>query len=357
MALGLVSVWLLFRWGKHPHWAWLALSGAVMALGVEIKFTAVLVIPAVFVEFILQAWAKRTKSWRREMTLNTLVWIASVATVLILVGLTWGKGSFESSWRAHTGAQIVHGLDRAADHKFDPRQLWIHIECVVAAALGIILATWRKRVRAIAFPLVLLLTDALIHSLHRPWWNYYYLHLAVPLAWLGGYGTAEILKPCLALLESRGFRIASPKAWGAVGLAVLLALGLALTEARLEASVRTILRSPRAAENPLLAQITQLRDQTRWMYSEQVIYAFHARIPVPPALAVITLKRFWSGQMSMASILELLKRYQPEQLLLRKRRFGSEWEIFLNDNYVLASEEAQLALYVAKRLQVQPQAK
>jgi hypothetical protein len=151
--------------------------------------------------------------------------------------------------------------------------------------------------------------------------------------------------------------MASPTAWRAVGLAVLLALGLALAEARMEGNVQTILLSSRADDNQLLARITQLREQTRWMYSEDVIYAFHARIPVPPELAVITLKRFWSGQISMAGILGLLKRYEPEQLLLHKRRFGTEWEAFLSEHYVPIAEEGQLVLYIAKELREIPQAK
>lgn len=295
--------------------------------------------------------------WLDATVRDGLKWAASLLVTFALLALFLGFGGYQSLWQPHVVVKDVLELSSPGDHTFPVNLLWRHVDGVVAAALGLYFALNQRRVRDLAVPLCMLVSAVVVHLFHRPWWPYYYPHFAVPLAWLGGYGAAELLKPCLTLRESRGFRMASPVVWRAVGLAVLLALGLALAETRLEGNVQTILLSSRADDNQLLARITQLREQTRWMYSEDVIYAFHARIPVPPELAVITLKRFWSGQISMDGILAILKRYQPEQLLLHKRRFGSDWEKFLNENYSLIAEEGPLVLYEARNLQKHPRAK
>jgi hypothetical protein len=54
---GMLSAWLLSRWDKQRHWTLLALSGTAMAMAVQIKLTAVLIMPAVFVEFLLLSCA------------------------------------------------------------------------------------------------------------------------------------------------------------------------------------------------------------------------------------------------------------------------------------------------------------
>lgn len=58
-------------------------------------------------------------------------------------------------------------------------------------------------------------------------------------------------------------------------------------------------------------------------------------------------KRFWSGQITQAEILALLKRYHPEQLLLDDRHLANEeMACFVSDNYALMGQDAGLALYV-----------
>jgi 4-amino-4-deoxy-L-arabinose transferase-like glycosyltransferase len=356
-ALGLLALVALHQWKTRWRIRWLVVSGMLMALALQIKFSAAILVPAVLIEVALTHHQRVPLGWFETTVRDSVKWAASLFVTFGLLALLLGFGGYQSLWQPHVVVKTIPALSSPEHYTFPVSLLWRHVDGIIAAVLGLYFALKQRRLRDLAVPLVILASAVIVHLFHRPWWPYYYLHFAVPLAWLGGYGAAELLRPCLALLVSRGFRIGSSKAWRAVGLVTLVALGLALAEARLEGNVRTILRSPRAADNPLLARIAQFRDQTRWMYSEQVIYAFHARIQVPPELAVVTLKRFWSGQISMEGILELLKRYQPEQLLLHNRRFGPEWEAFLSEHYVAVAEEGQLVLYMAKELRESSQVK
>jgi hypothetical protein len=79
-------------------------------------------------------------------------------------------------------------------------------------------------------------------------------------------------------------------------------------------------------------------------------HAFHARVPVPPELAVVVAKRFWSGQISSEAILAACKHYRPEQVLLSNRLASGDWKQFLDAGYTLVCADKTSLLYVAKAL-------
>jgi len=172
MAMALVSAWLVSRWEKQRHWAWLIASGVAMALAMQIKMTAVLVTPAILLELVLSSLAKAPHPAKRDTVIRLLFWSAGLIAVFTVIGLTWGKGSFEIAWKAHTGSQTVLGMNSPDDYKFEPKLLWLHIECVIATVMCVVLALQRKRFREISFPIILLLTDSFVHAVHSPWWNY-----------------------------------------------------------------------------------------------------------------------------------------------------------------------------------------
>jgi len=70
---------------------------------------------------------------------------------------------------------------------------------------------------------------------------------------------------------------------------------------------------------------------------------------MPPELAMVTLKRFWSDQITIGEIVETCKRYQPEQLLLNPAKLEDEWREILND-YDIVYQDKESVLYVAKRV-------
>jgi 4-amino-4-deoxy-L-arabinose transferase-like glycosyltransferase len=346
----LVSAWLLFQWSKRPHRAWLLASGAVMGLALEIKLTAVMVLPAVLVEIALASWEGGRGLRQRRLLSSALEWIAACGIVFAVVALLWGRGSLGASWRSHTVTQPVPGLSSAADFRFTLDMPLDHLECIIAAAVALVMLGRQKRWRELSFPLVLLLTAVAVHAVHRPWWGYYYLHFAVPLAWLAGLAASELLKGISGCLKTRNSRAASRATWKWVGLCALLALALALAEARLEGTIRAIRRAPRASDSVVLAKMKQYADRTRWVYVQPVIYPFHAGLAVPPELAVVMLKRYWSGQITPEQIVETCRRYKPEQLLLYRSRVGSEWKELLQSSYQTAYQDTNHVLYVSKEI-------
>ena len=202
------------------------------------------------------------------------------------------------------------------------------------------------------FPVVLLITVALIHTVHRPWWNYYYLHFAIPIAWLAGWTTCEIIQALIRFHAKHGFDFTKAAGWKSVSLCLLAALLVARSERRLEWIVRSIRAHPTAESNPILKRMRAHASQTKWVYSESGIYPFHARLAVPPEVTIIMPKRFWSGQVTTATIIDARAKYRVEMIVLPVTSLNDDWKGFLRGGYSLVATDTKSLLYIANRAEV-----
>ncbi|HWV99159.1 MAG TPA: glycosyltransferase family 39 protein [Candidatus Acidoferrum sp.] len=343
-ATALLSCWLAFRWAKRQSPMWLVLSGAMLAVALQIKLTAVLVVPALVIEMFLILHSRHKSIG--QMLQPGLVWGAALVAVFFLIALTWGKGSLATSWKSHTKAEVVPGLDMPADHKFNFRLLRNNIECAGGAVMCILLATRRRRLRELAFPVALLCTVSLVHAFHRPWWNYYYLHFAIPLAWLTGWAVNALLEDLYRVQtknRSIGFKFAS-----GLALCALIAFALAKSERRFEGSIKYLREKPAASANAIVQKMRQSATGASCAYSEDGIYAFHAGVKVIPDLAIVMPKRFWSGQISTRGIIEICKRNAPQFVVVRSDSFNEEWRDYLRTDYGFGAADNTCQLYVRK---------
>jgi hypothetical protein len=260
--------------------------------------TAALVIPAIFVEFALECMATRNKQWLPALVSKAAIWGTSVLVLAMLIGLTWGRGSLGTSWKSHTSVEAVAGMDLPKDHVFNAGFIKDHVECVIAGLAGIVLGCKWGRVRELAFPVTMLFTVCAVHAVHRPWWNYYYMHIAIPLAWLAGWMVVELARRTMARQQNGQFNLRMRPTWVMMGLCFLAALPLARSERRLELVVKDLRHSEPASTNRILEKMKIYAGQTKWVYAADGMYPFQARLPVPPELAIVMPKRFWSGQIT-----------------------------------------------------------
>jgi hypothetical protein len=176
---------------------------------------------------------------------------------------------------------------------------------VIVAALGIVFLAYRRRWTELRFPAILLGTTLAIHAVHRPWWMYYYLHLAVPLAWLAGIAAAQLMSRISHLLVLRTSGPIKVKVWEGIGLCLLLGLAVVRSEGRLEGGVKDMQQRPRVSSSPVIARMKEFAGRTHWVCAPRGTYAFHAGLPILPELAVLSLKRFWSGQITKQQVVDL----------------------------------------------------
>ena len=216
---------------------------------------------------------------------------------------------------------------------------------IAGVGLVIRLRRWREA----AFPIVFLATVSFIHAFHRPWWSYYYLHFAIPLAWLSAFAVGEAIAISGQLLASSHYRLVSTKTWQGVLICLLTAFILVRSEKRLDSNIKALRARPPVASEILVNKMGEYGSQTRWVYADQEIYPFHAGLSTPPELTVVVFKRFWSRQITTAELVATCKRYGTEQLVLNPTHITSDWNNFLED-YDAVYRDTNSVLYVAKRL-------
>jgi hypothetical protein len=319
----------------------LIFSGALFGAALMMKFSAGLLVPASLCEMFLTIRDSGTR--RRCFTRFLAVWFAGVIGTIGLFAGTIGLGGLSLLLTPHVLVQEVPGLSRPGDFPFPTVLFAIHADGYLCCAAGLWVVRSRKLWRTAAFPMLQLATAALVHSWHRPWWDYYYLHLAIPIAWLGSVFVRDAAQSVWDALRGRA-RIRT----ATFGEGILLAALVVQSVHRFAGTAHFITSGPRISSDPMLAQMIHFQARTHWVYAQPIIYPFHARLRLPPELAVVTLKRYWSGQITSKQILATVRQYQPEQVLLFKSPVGPEWSEFLKTNYRIEFDDGKKVLYVTR---------
>jgi len=107
---------------------------------------------------------------------------------------------------------------------------------------------------------------------------------------------------------------------------------------------------PRYYDPAIVEQLIQFRPNIRWLFTDRPGYAFQAGLVVPPELAVFSAKRFISGTLTPAHLLEILKTYQPECVLLSrfKERIHQEPQFvnYLQNYYFVVYSTSEVTMYM-----------
>jgi hypothetical protein len=91
-------------------------------------------------------------------------------------------------------------------------------------------------------------------------------------------------------------------------------------------------------------------ERTNWIMTDMPMYAFRVRRPVPPNVATFSRKRLATGSLTEEDILEAMREYRPEQVLLA-RFFIPSLEEYLKENYTLILSTEFFRLFIRNDLQ------
>ena len=347
-AAGLASVWLLWRWMVVHRAYLLVASGMLMGVALAIKLTVFLLWPAILVQIVL-ASRPSPVGILRSAARAACIWASTAFGALAVFCLTLGWPHWSSMIGTHLGTGDVPGLPRPEQYGFLWPMVGHHPETVAAALVTVVVLLFRRGLGQIAFPLMMLLTVSGVHAVHRPVWDFYYLHLAIPLAWLAGMSVEAVLQTATQWAESRTayFVAARRSVWLPFGLGIL---GLLFVPAapRLEAAFTDLQNRPRRQDSAVLKLMQNHSSATRWAFSYPAVFAFHACALMPPELAVVSLKRFWAGQITKEELVSTLKRYQPDQVLVPRGFLNEEWRTYADTRYSIVYDDGVQVLYMLK---------
>jgi hypothetical protein len=116
---------------------------------------------------------------------------------------------------------------------------------------------------------------------------------------------------------------------------------------RVYLQIATMKALPRTFSSLVITETERYRPFTHWLYADDQTLSYHIDIPMPPSLAVVPLKRFWSGAMTADLVAEEFDRYRPELAILNNENATIPFRELLNSNYRLVYQDERYQLFVS----------
>jgi 4-amino-4-deoxy-L-arabinose transferase-like glycosyltransferase len=347
LAVAMAAVWVLSGVKPESRLPWReVLAGVLVAMAIEIKFTSLVLAPLMLLVLWLGTRAS-AKPVKRLAISGIIMATAVVIAFLIINQITVGQGfwvQFKQSWASHFAAAKSHEYGSAADKPFDwgiPLRNW---DVSLVALVGVWMCLKRaRREMFMLVPVIWLFVNLLVFANHKPWWAYYYLHLDLPLCFCAAIGLTGLWK-WIGSMGKRGL---------VVGLGIYTAILTAWMGARLALEVGSIRSRPRIHSSLFLEDIAKYKPYAKFIYTEELAYSFHAGIPMPTNLAVMPVKRFWSGDMTNARLRDEMWRVKPELILLKNEARQSPFSDLVESQYTLIYEDEGFRLFAIKELEQQ----
>lgn len=319
-ALSMLSICLISFYKKSQNKFYLLLSGIFMALSLEIKLITVFLVPIIIWE-ILQINRQALQTQQKTSLRTALsLWLVSFFTVYFFITHVFFHGNYNIFLQQLIAPHLHGAAFKALMH--GPFVLLYTLifkdyDTALLAVIGLIAAIKQRRS---LLPAAWLGLAFILILKHKPAWFHYYLLISIPLCWLAAIGFCQAFK---SGPSGKGFFKKSFLGWAALCLAVLTLIRLPGKYTRVIESLRH--KDITAEERTILALLSQYKEQSRWLFTDKAIFAFYAGIPVPPELAMISDKRLITGNLTPGYLLTMLKKYQPEQLLLTKLSYYSPY--------------------------------
>lgn len=327
LSLAMVAIYLLNLYKEHPRQYLLILSGCFLALSLQTKLFTVFLIPLILFyiyDFRYQEIIQ-IKSQKKNLFYSVVLWCSSLGVIYLTIGWLFQSIFYHNQvLQSHLNQPIKKGELFFNNLEYIGYMMRQDYDYLFLAFIGV-LAIFLKKQRNGLFPLTWFVASTLILFNHKPIWYHYYPLLSVPMCWLAAYGVTLLLDAV-----SKNFCSLNTKTLLFLCLAVILLIVLVI-------ATPTNARGKPPKNSEVMQLVLKYKNSTKWVFTDRPIYAFHAGLPVPPEIAVMSYKRLNSGNLTTKELLAVLQNYRPEQIVLARWtsqiKNDSQLMAYINKNY------------------------
>ena len=350
IAFATLALLALTRWHLKDKSIWLILSAIAMSVSVLIKGFTAFLIPIFLTGMLVGQYfrLREALSYRKIFT-PALIWVVTFAVItMVLLLLMVGPNNLLQLILPHLEATEDNVLDNSL------YTINFHLEpllpILALSVIGAILTFKTKRWLSL-YPLAWMATAYLFLLQHSPVWYHHQLLVTVPGATLAAAAVGEALRAIGKMIRERKFALTSFILSAALLGWFVYAINLgtpALFDQLRDFPVWTNIKiNALPYKLSILRKMEQYAPQTHWIVTDMPLYAFRAKRPVPPNLAVFTTKRIKTGNLTDEEIVETMRKYQPEEVLIT-RYFLPGIVQYLEENYRLERSRNDFNLYIRK---------
>jgi hypothetical protein len=222
------------------------------------------------------------------------------------------------------------------------------VPLIVLSVLGVVISIYRRNWLTL-YPLTWAGLAYGLFSFYSPVFYHHQLLITIPAAMLAAVAVGDGINTLFSI------RVPA-KLWPVPAVVGIVALaGFGFVSLHYAPTLdKELMNRPRLSGFNLRATPGKLKvlrtmqsyvDQTNWIVTDMPMYAFRVGRPVPPILATFSSKRLATGSLTEDDILNAMREYKPEQVLMARFVIPS-LEEYLQKNYTLVLSEEYFRLFL-----------
>jgi len=350
ISFAILATAIIYKPVHPPGWKRLLLSGVLLACATQITFMALTVLPA-FVVFVFRQW-----EWRSACKYLRFWGIGLVMATLIIMVLS-PNVNFRHLLNSPTGP-----IENQP--QFHLNTLFFNPGLMLAAGFGIFQLAKRKYPAPLLFASAWLATVTILAWVWGYWPESEMAQFYIPMAMLGTAGFAAAFSSVLSVfqagpvsaqpLQNSVRQIDTHNELNMLAAVTIFAFWVGFTVPDFVAELKQLHRLPAVKDNELCLSIKENAKSTKWCYTRFAEYAFANHVLIPPELIGLTQLDGKYGQTN-TSLLKMVKKNQPEQLLLAANieLRDQEWKTWTTNHYILVDQDGEKELWVSRSLHPQ----
>ena len=362
LSLAILSVFLMSLYARRQgfsRYLYLLLCSISFVMSLQVKLSGVTVIPALIAIGISSKCNLRTKLQ------DAVAWTVATSLIFIFLSATVLPFSYSHLIGSHGKASAKLAVADPSMTLLSLIKTGVEYDTayVLLAILAIFSIIWTDRRIRLIPPLLWLGFNLLRFSLISPVWPNYYIHLAIPLAWIIAIFLND-LKIWALPKEFRARNLKSPKLFFQTLLILVTFFQFAFNTAKIVTAQnpRRYRHSALAAAN-LMAQeykahpaetfLQQYQGSNKVILTDNSFLIHRFELDTPPETAILSRKRLVTEDLDGDFILDVIQKRKPDFVLLD--RFVGEFmesktlSTFLEENYTeYPLQYGKAKLFIAK---------
>jgi len=346
------------RWHEGQQLFWLVFSATFLGLSVMTKLWTIIIAPLFIAGIFLQIKNHTSRRIGVQAGAKPLfIWSLAFILVVSVILLVLVRPDYISQLvDVHLAAGKSEAMQSFAARNSINLYLKDSLPLFVLAFPGSFLAL-RKKTWNVLYLILWVFIGYLFLHLIVPNWHHHQLLVTIPAAIIASIALGE---SCVGLTgRNRGSKLVTKEIM--VGILVLFAF---LVYQRFPPFLRGFrLNLPNLSgiyedsdqpDYEIIAIIRNYAAKTHYIFADRPMYAFRTGIPVHPYLAVITEKRYATGEPTQEEITSILEDIKPEQIIISRFDFPAVNEYMETRNFVRVDNSPRSRHYVLREIYQEP---
>lgn len=356
IAFAMLSFVCLDRWHQFGQNVWLLASGIFLALSVFTKIWTVILGPMFLAGILIELCRRKKGESKAFGQVRPLMWwvLGLVAVTLIVVIFMIGFENLSQLIKVHLAAGESPEMQLIAETRSLNSFLEDSQVVFGLSLMGFVYVIMKREWHTLYLVAWVVVAYAFLMMVVVPAWFHHQLLVTIPAAMLGGIAMGSAIEDIVRKVrESELLKFSTVPALLVMLLIVYFVFDRVPPTADNFRLDFPNFRAPDLSKDvdfEIVALIGDYADRTHYLFTDRPMYAFRSGVAMPPELAVITQKRYSTGDPSQEEIYDVLMETKPEQIIIHRFEYPAVREYMKTRNFVRVDSSIRSRHYVMREI-------